>query len=189
MIDYKNISDLELVHHLKSDDHKAFDEILKRYTPLLLRVAYRKVYDIDLAQDLFHDVMTDLWAKRQQYTFYTSFQAFILTAMRNRILNHFNREKITGRYLEHFKASFSEETDTTDYQARYNDLKAWIEREIAALPEKQREVFELSRNTDMTRKEIAEHLGRPENTVKDQMQGALRILKSKLGNSFHCLFL
>jgi RNA polymerase sigma factor (sigma-70 family) len=66
---------------------------------------------------------------------------------------------------------------------RENDLLALIEKEIAALPEKMRVVFELSRKESMNRKEISEHLGLPENTVKTNMYRALKMLYRKL-----CLF-
>ncbi|MNL14213.1 RNA polymerase sigma factor [compost metagenome] len=63
---------------------------------------------------------------------------------------------------------------------RHNNLVALIEKEIEALPEKMRIVFELSRKNAMTRKEISEHLGLPENTVRTNMNRALKILKGKL---------
>ncbi|MNE57830.1 RNA polymerase sigma factor [compost metagenome] len=71
--------------------------------------------------------------------------------------------------------------NATDYLIRHNDLSALIEKEIAALPRRMREVFELSRKTNLSRKEIANELNLSEQTVKSHMHHALRILKTKLG--------
>jgi RNA polymerase sigma-70 factor (ECF subfamily) len=64
---------------------------------------------------------------------------------------------------------------------REKQLAAIIEREIAALPPKMREVFVLSRKEYLTHKEIAELLGISEQTVSKHVTNALKILRVKLG--------
>ena len=44
-----------------------------------------------------------------------------------------------------------------------------------------RQVFELSRKTNYSRREIAEQLGLSEETVKSHLHHALRLLRGKLG--------
>jgi RNA polymerase sigma-70 factor (family 1) len=186
---YSAYTDHELVDLLKSDDHSAFNEIFERYGPVLISFAYRKVYDVDLAQDLVHDVFTDLWAKRLSHQISKGFEPFIFTSVRNRILDHHKHRKVSQRYLDNFKEYMTQSEDSADHLVREHDLAALIEREVAALPEKMRIVFELSRHTDMSRKEIAEHLGMPEETVKTNMHRALKILKGRLGDSLILIFL
>lgn len=179
--DYKNYSDAQLVDLLREDDHTAFNEILKRYSAILINFTYRRVADLPTAEDFVNDVWVDLWAKRTQYAYANGFEAFIFTAMRNRVLLHFRRGKVSQRYIDHFKASYCEFHESSDFLIRSNDLSALIEKEVAALPDKMREVFELSRKTSMSRKEISEHLNVPENTVKTNMHRALKVLKNRLG--------
>jgi DNA-directed RNA polymerase specialized sigma24 family protein len=52
-----------------------------------------------------------------------------------------------------------------------------------------RQVFELSRNTNYTRKEIAATLEISEETVKSHMHHALKILKAKLGSLMLLVFM
>ena len=47
-----------------------------------------------------------------------------------------------------------------------------------------KEIFILSRKTNLSHKEIAEELGISDATVKKQVNNALKILRSKLGRSF-----
>ncbi|MNL67317.1 RNA polymerase sigma factor [compost metagenome] len=68
-------------------------------------------------------------------------------------------------------------------------MTAMIEKEIAALPQKMREVFELSRKQNLSHKEIAEQLGISEQTVSKQVTNALKILKTKLGLMLYLVFL
>lgn len=182
MTDYKELSNGELADLLKASDHNAFSELLNRYSALLINFTYRRVGDLQLTEDLVSDVWTDLWEKRLDLTIYKGFEPFIFTAVRNRILDYFRRQKISQKYIDSFQDFVSKEYNKTDYLVRHNDLQTLIEREIAALPENMRKVFELNRKTEMTRKEIAGCLNMPENSVKSNMQRALRILKSRLGD-------
>lgn len=69
----------------------------------------------------------------------------------------------------------------TDFLVRHNDLQTFIEKEIENLNPRTKQVFNLSRNSHLTRKEIAQHLDISEETVKSHMHGALKVLKLKLG--------
>ncbi|HEY0272531.1 MAG TPA: sigma-70 family RNA polymerase sigma factor, partial [Chitinophaga sp.] len=68
-----------------------------------------------------------------------------------------------------------------DYRVREKQFMEMIEREIAALPPKMRVVFEMSRKSDYSHREIAAHLDIAEETVKKQIKNALKILRNRLG--------
>ena len=51
---------------------------------------------------------------------------------------------------------------------------------VAALPEKCRIVFQLSRDNGFSQKEIAAHLGIAEKTVESHLSKAIRTLRSEL---------
>lgn len=175
---------MKLVTLLRESDHLAFNEILKRYSGLLINFAYRRVGDLPLVEDLVSDVWTVLWEKRATVNISGELGAFLVTSVRNRMLDHFRHQKISQRYLDNFSVFLSTEC-SADYLIRHNDLKRLIEDEIAALPKKMKKVFELSRKTNMTRKEIAGYLNMPENSVKTIMHRCIRILKGRLGHFYN----
>ena len=90
--------------------------------------------------------------------------------VRNHLLNQIARKDIQGRYIASIKSFAEENTVITDHRVRENQLKEFIDREIAALPPRTREVFELSRKQHLTYREIAEQLGTSEETVKNRYQ-------------------
>ncbi|MDB5117692.1 MAG: polymerase sigma-70 factor [Mucilaginibacter sp.] len=103
------------------------------------------------------------------------------SAVRNRILNQIARKDIQGRYIASIKAFSDIQPVVTDHRVRENQLRELIDKEIAALPPRTREVFEMSRKEHLTYKEIAARLGTSEETVKKQVSGALKVLRVKLG--------
>lgn len=185
MSHYNNFSDAELVGLLAEGDNAAFIEVFDRYYVLLFSFACRRLDDKEIAKDLIHDAFADIWEKRETVNIPGELAAFLFTVVKNRILDHYKHNKVSQKYIDHFQHYIDNHQDSTDHLVRHNDLLALIEKEIAALPEKMRIVFELSRNETMNRKEISEHLGLPENTVKTNMHRALKILRRKLG---YCSF-
>lgn len=187
--DYKITSDSELVGLLKSQgDRLAYTEIYRRYARFLLSFARRKVDDREVAMDIIHDMYAEIWDKRSALDPEQNFERYLFRSVRNRIIDFYKHAKVSERYLEYFRGECERDEDATDHLVRHKDLASVIQKEIDALPEKMRTIFELSRKTNMSRKEISEHLSLTENQVKGKMEGALRILKGRLGRSFYLIF-
>lgn len=184
LVNYDELPDLELVSLLRTSDHSAFNEIVRRYSGLLINFGYKRLGDLPLAEDLVGDVWADLWEKRATVNISCALGAFLVTSIRNRFLDYIKRQKISQKYIDNFYNFLSKEHSSTDYLIRHNDLLKLIELEIAALPENMRKVFEMNRKTNMTRKEIAWNLNIPENTVKTNMHRALIILKNRLAHLY-----
>jgi RNA polymerase sigma factor (sigma-70 family) len=89
-------------------------------------------------------------------------------------------KKIRANYTKSFQDFLDEGEYITDNYIREKEFSQIIEKEIAALPDKMRQVFELSRRQNLSRKEIAEKLNLSEKTVKNQITNALKILRGKL---------
>ncbi|MNL44326.1 RNA polymerase sigma factor [compost metagenome] len=60
------------------------------------------------------------------------------------------------------------------------ELTRLLQQEIDKLPAKMRQVFEMSRNQHLSHAEIAQQLGISDQTVKKQVNNALKILRSKV---------
>ena len=179
MTNYKSYSDTELTGLLKSGDREAYTEIYGRYIFVLLNHAYNKTRSREEAKDTVHEVFVTLWAKRESLQV-DNLAGYLFRSVRNVILNQVAHKAVQDKYLlsmEQFAAS----QEIPDHLIREKQLMAIIEQEIAALPPKMREVFELSRKKHLSHKEIAEMLHISEQTVSKQVTNALKILRVKLG--------
>lgn len=190
MINFSKISDDELFNQLKTGDRDAYTEIYHRYKGLLFIFACKKTGNEEEAQDLVHEVFIILWEKRAELRIESELPAYLFFILKNKIFDLFRRKKVSTRYIENFSNYLEFDQTDSDYLVRHHHMSDLIESEIAALPAKMREVFELSRKNNLTRKQIAEELGLSEQTVKSHMHRALSILKTRLGAiSFLILFI
>jgi len=189
--DYNKYPDEKLVTLLSKGDRMAYTEIYNRYKKLLYAFALKRLDNEYEAEDILHELFLSLWTKREQFNQQTHLAPYMYNAVRYQIINIFSKRKLSARYLDSFNQYLDREfsIEETDHLIRHRELSALIENEIAALPEKMREVFRLSRDTGYSRREIAQTLNLSEETVKSHMHHALKILKAKLGTMSILLFM
>ena len=179
---YCNFQDQELLILLQEGNEEAFNEIYRRYSAGLYLHALKMLRDRDEAQDVIQEVFTRLWSKGETLVLSTSLSSYLYTAVRNKILDIFSHDKLVARHQQSLQAFIDIGEFITDNLIREKELASIIEREIADLPPKMREVFELSRKGHLSYAEIAEDLDIAENTVRKQISKAIARLKPRLAD-------
>lgn len=178
---YQSTPDHELIGLLRAGDRLAYTEIYNRYKFILHTHAYKWMRDREEAMDIIHELFATLWDKRESIQFSTSLSGYLYISLRNKIFNRVSRQKIESQYITSLQNFINRGDCITDHRIREKELSQLIEKEIYALPAKMREVFELSRKSNLSHKEIAAQLGLSDQTVRKHIQHALKILRIKLG--------
>lgn len=177
---YSENTDLELLMLLKANDEGAFAELFNRYNRLLFIHACKLLDNNEEARDLVQEIFILIWDSRKTLKTATNFSGFLYVITRNRIFDRLSHKKVEDKYLEYARDFVEQGEDDTDHLLRTRELQSIIEREISFLPVKMQKIFELSRMRHLTHKEIAEQLNVSEKTVKNQVNNALKILRTKL---------
>lgn len=180
MSSYDCLTDQQLVQLLKQDDEKAFTAIYHRYKAVLYLHAYKMLQSKEDAKDIIHELFSTLWSKRAEMQLLGQFSGYLYTAVRNRVLDSIARKQTESNYIHSFQQFIDKGEEVADHRIREQQLASAIEQEIANLPPKMREVFELSRKAHLSHREIAEHLDLSELTVKKHVNNALKILRGRL---------
>lgn len=189
MSNYNILTDRELTDLLRTGSERAFNEIYVRYKGLLHVHAYQKLGDFDEASDIIQELFTIIWVRRDALPQETNLQSYLFVSVRNRILDFIAHKKVESKYLNSFQSFINDEKSyITDLFIREKEFSEIIEKEINDLPPKMREVFLLSRRTGLSHKEIAQKLNISENTVKNQVKYALKILRGKFGLVLYIIF-
>ena len=132
-----------------------------------------------VAEEIVQDVLLELWRRREALVSSSSPQAYLFQSTRNRSLNHVRHERVVKQ-----GEPFARRPETTEPTAHAHmvedEMQAAVRQAVAGLPERCREVFELSRVHGLKYTEIAETLEISVKTVEAQMGKALRILRDVL---------
>jgi len=181
MGDYRNLSDNRLIELLRESDHPAFEEIYRRYYPLMLNFAFRKLFDTDLSKDFVQELFTNIWYRRELISESGNFASFLYTSLRSRIFDYFDHQNVESKYFEALQHAFRQTNNSqTDFLARERSMNDYIERQIMSLPKKMSAVFQMSRKEHLSHKQIAVKLNTTEENVSKHITRALKSLKAKL---------
>lgn len=180
MARYNSYSEQALIGLLKAGDREAFAEIYDRYGMMIYYKVNQMLRDEESAKDLVQDLFMNLWAKPGQIKEQANLAGYLYIASRNRVFNLIEKGKTRSDYLSSISRYAKETSTETMDKLDEKELMGIIALEIAKLPVKMRQVFELSRLENLSHKEIAQQLGISEKTVKTQVHNALDILKTKL---------
>ena len=159
-------------------DQSSFEEHFRQYFPPLMAFARKILVDEDDAREVVHKVFINLWEKREEIDLSVSLKSYLFTSVHNSSLNVIrDRKKFSGDEVP----DIASEVDI-EAQMDAMELEGQIMKVIAELPEKCKEVFEMSRFEGLKYNEIAEKLGISVKTVENQMSKALKVLREKLAD-------
>jgi len=155
-------------------EEPVFTAIFKEYSETLHNYLFYKTGNSGLSKDLVQEAFTRLWQNCKSVLFGTA-KGYVFKTANNLLLNEYNHQKVVLRFQQ------KPQTDRTDQDPEYlleeKELKTQLEDAIAALPEKQRVVFLMSRIDKKTYKEIAEFLDISRQAVEKRMYNALGALR------------
>lgn len=174
------IDEHTLVLRLIEGDENAFCELYAAYKNRLIYFAMRFLKSREYAEDVFQDAFAVVWQTRRFINPDTSFSSYLYTIVRNRILNQLRDLANQDKLCEQIFSQAVDYTNETKDEILVNDLRQFITRALQQLTPRQREIFEMSREQQMSHREIAESLGISVNTVQESISTSLRTLRTYL---------
>uniref|UniRef100_UPI00359CB696 RNA polymerase sigma-70 factor n=1 Tax=Bacteroides eggerthii TaxID=28111 RepID=UPI00359CB696 len=169
-----------LVLRLIEGDEDAFCELYAAYKNRLIYFAMRFLKSREYAEDIFQDAFAVVWQGSRFINPDASFSAYLYTIVRNRILNQLRDLSNQDKLREQILSQAVNYTNETKDEIIANDLRQFISRALQQLTPRQREIFQMSRERQMSHREIAEVLGISVNTVQESISISLRTLRTYL---------
>ena len=169
-----------LILRLIEGDEDAFCELYATYKNRLIYFAMRFLKSREYAEDVFQDVFTVVWQSRRFINPDASFSSYLYTIMRNRILNQLRNAANEEKLKESILSQALYYTEDTKREVMLNDLKSLISHALQQLTPRQREIFEMSREAQLSHKEIADKLGISVNTVQEHISTSLKLIRTYL---------
>ncbi len=141
----------------------------------LSNLAYTVVKDTDEARDVVQQVFLNYWQRREYIEIRGSAKGYFYKAVLNTSINRLKQSRNLApiETLQHDKLVEETAEDDTRMFER-------LHRTINDLPPVCRQVFRLSRFTDMTNKEIAEEMDISVKAVEKHITKAMKVLREKL---------
>jgi len=178
-LETNDTSERSLQDRIRAGDENAFDTVFRSHYAHLVRMAESVLRERALAEEVAQEVMLELWRRRESLQVEQTLRAYLLRATRNRALNHVRHQRIVAREAA-IAAIDSPSAPSAEDEMIGTELEQAVHAAIEALPEKCREVFQLSREQGLKYAEIAVTLEISVKTVEKRMGQALAELRDRL---------
>jgi len=159
--------------------YRLFQENFYKYYEPLCKYAFTIVKEPHSCEDIVQETFLRVWEKKQNLIGSEELTWYLYTAIRNNCLSYLEKKQKT--VLGEFSGQEVIETPGERPQISTTpekDYETLLKDALANLPPKCREVFVLSRVSNLTYKQIGDSLGISIKTVENQMGKALKILRA-----------
>jgi RNA polymerase sigma-70 factor (ECF subfamily) len=169
-------------------DIQSFNQLFNEYYERFIRFAHGYVKERETAEDFVSEAFTQFWENRENLQSDTKPQAYILTIIKNKCLNHLQHtqvrqhaEKILSEH-ESWRLSLSINTlQACDPEFLFSEeMERIIAETLQSLPKKTRQIFVLNRFEGLSYHEIAEKMNLSGKTIEYHISRALRELRISL---------
>ena len=142
-------------------------------------------------EDIVQESFLKIWENKEFLDPEKSFSSFLYTIARNRVLNHLKHVARTESLKEKFISDYSstpEYAQESGDRLLEKDYLAIMHNAISRLSPRQRQIFCMSRDENMSHKEIAEQLGLSVYTVSEYMSDSLKSIKRYVSRHSDIIF-
>ncbi|MDX9881311.1 MAG: RNA polymerase sigma-70 factor [Prolixibacteraceae bacterium] len=181
------IPDSTLILRIAKNDYSSYKHLFMRYYSRLCVFVFHITCDMDMAEDIVQEFYMKLWTDRNKIKIKGNVRSYLFTSCRNAALNSIRDEKLKIKNLEMIGRDQLPEEEITEQEDYLNAL----ERCIALLPERSKQVLQMFKLEGFSQKEISEKLNISVKTIKNQVWKSLQFLRSCLNtkNSYLSIFL
>lgn len=174
-----NLNDnFNTITQLREGGDKVFEVVYKHYFAPLYSFATQYV-EGSVAEGVVQETMIWLWENKSTLIPEMSLKSLLFTIVKNKCLNHINRERRRTEIYESITNKYEEQFENPNFYLE-QEMMVLYTKAIKSLPAAFREAFELSRSEGMTHKEIAEKLEVSVQTVNYRIGNALDLLRKEL---------
>ncbi len=172
-------SDINIAKAIKNSDIKVFEKLFRSLYPALCGYALKILKDPDQAEEIVQDVFYTFWKKRESLIINVSIKSYLYKSVYNKCMHYFEHQNVVNNYAQsavyHNSAYYNPEEGL-----HTGEIYALYRKTLNQLPERCREIFQLSRKYGLKYNEIAEKLSISIKTVEANMGKALKAFKNSL---------
>jgi RNA polymerase sigma-70 factor (family 1) len=174
--------DDDLFAAVKSGDRKAFNRLYDRYWEVIYKKSFSYLHDTEACMGIVNDIFVNIWEKRDVLNIIT-FKSYLTSAARYRVYNAIKANTASRvMYVEDYKKldDLSVVYNKAENNFEVNELSSDIDKLLDELPARCKEIFLLSRISQLSNAEIADRLSISKRAVENQISLAVKYLKPHL---------
>lgn len=174
----QSYNEQQLIQLIAQSDEHAFAQLFDHYRNKVYGVALKLTHSTTVAEEIVEDVFLKIWQRRCVLMEIENFSAYLYTIARNQTY------KILKQIAKNYKVVLLSENEdvlpdnNTDEYLISKELSSLLQRAIDRLPYQQKQVYQLMKEGDLKRGEVAELLQIQPETVKFHLAQAMKNIRT-----------
>ena len=173
-------TDKHLLSQIRNNNVEVYKHLFELYYRELYFFSRKFLENREVAEEVVQDVFIALWENRDVLIIKKSIKSYLFTSVKNRSINYLKSKINNINFVNIDSADSENHILITDQPLELEELDNLIHKAVLSLPPRCKEMFHLSRNSEMTYQEIADVLGVSKETVKFQISEAIKKIKTFL---------
>jgi RNA polymerase sigma-70 factor (family 1) len=170
----------DLLLRIANGDEHSFRIFFNELWPQVYGTSLRLTRSPEQAKDLSQEIFLRVWENRTKLPEVTKPESYLYILSRNYIMDHLRKKVFDPSNTDYLISYFSARDLSPQQQMEYRELESKLRTAINTLPEKQKEVFRLSREEGLTHEQIAARLNISAVSSKTYMVRALQHIRQYL---------
>lgn len=159
-------------------DELAFKSVVDNYFHQLHAFSLQMIRNPEDAEELVMNAFLKLWQHKHRIIYVSRPDEYLFGILRREIVAHARKRILITEPIETIDAA--ELGMVAHPEFTLQEIRSKYQSALNKLTPRQRTVFQLSREQDMTQKEIADSTGLSINTVGNHMNAALKIFREEM---------
>lgn len=169
------------IEGVKNGDMAAFDLVYRAYSKRLYRFVYGIIKTEIDAEEIVQEVFVKIWESHEKIDNFALFDSYLFTIAYNSTISLIRKKLSEKKYIQYIKSlQIPPQQKSAEINSDFEILSEKVNGLIGKLPPRQKEVFMLHRENELTYRQIAEKLDISVNTVENHMSKALKFLRNNL---------
>ena len=174
-----DFSDEELAAAAGAGDPEAFDVLISRTAPILLRFVRRMIDDPQVAEDVAQETMIAVWRALPDFEFRSAVRTWVLGIAHRKVIDHYRRRRELPTENEQF-ADLESAQPLPSEAAERAELVEALRTELTHLPPVPRAVWWLREVEGLSLGEIESVLKISNGSVRGHLQRSRTFLTTRL---------
>lgn len=175
-----HLNDAELLGMVQNDQHMAFTILYKRYQPMMLTIAKKKLINLQEAEDIVQEIFTSFWHRRKSIPLSIPVKHYLLRAVHFQYAYKCRSNAVAKKYETYLSNAIQYDNHWSTFLEN-KELLFQIKMAAGKISAPAcRKIFELAYIEDKSCLEIATSLNIQSQVVRNQTSRALKVIREEL---------
>ena len=178
-------SDADLIQRTLEGDQQAFTALVEKYQKQIHALAWQKIGDFHVAQEIAQDTFLTVYQKLATLTHHSRFSGWLYVITDNKCKNWSRKKQLALQSLEETDPVELEEVSYSEYMTQQREeaanqkRRSVVQKLLSKLQESDRTIVHLYYIAEMTCEDIGKFLGVSPNTVRSRLHRARNRLRKE----------